>query len=1114
MPDSARFGSFATSSLQPWVQWISRVIEPSSDVPSDKLKRLEISELEQLLCGPESPNPIGKLQPRAADAWTMTLPGLDSLPRFPESTARPRICIASEQFAGPVRNGGIGNTYAALAFMLADAGFDVTALYLRGDFTETHSIDYWIDDFAARGVKLVPVPDYAARENLQTGSDRWMHAPYNMLRYLIDHPMDVVHVSEWRGSSYLCLLAKRQGLAFADTLFAVKTSSPWVWNRLYGAHVIEKAEDLAKVVAERQSVELADVVIGGSLHLLRWMASQGYAIPRDRAFVQPNVAKFTAIAPFLQSRDRPAGTRIPIDELVFFGRLEPRKGLFIFCQAVRRLIRSGVSLPPKITFMGKVGGRMPSHPDLEVSDYIRMMTEGWPTEVHIQTGYQQFDAVKYLLSGARLAVMPSIIENSSMAVYEAAICGIPCVASDVGGNSELILAEDHEQVLCQPHPASLGDKLEESLRLGGFIPRPSFDNDANLETWMEFHRQMGGELRDHLLRQSRLASAAKSLDRPSTSVCIYFTGDLPALRATLSSLADQSSAPLEVLIGVDADEAGAISAAQEAAKSLGIAAIAYEAFDLDAGAAFNLLAAHAKAEHVLFLWEGAKLGSEALTVLQGVCAVNGADVLAYLHRVISKSSPSAKTPELRGLILGSTSELFFRNDARELPLFVKRAAFAALGGFTSDYRVLGYDHELVAKAQLAGMRCETAMIELGSIVGRSPAWMRSHSYDLSASNLRAMRPMLASAPMVMRDLLLFSRNATLRSGDKGKSKDDSKGGWTGDALWSGNRDSSTAAADSAAQANRGKGASSKTGKDAKTSSTNTKKQRSPVNVAPASASYLGRSADQGAPFAGSGAPNDGVNSLPDDLPYARPASDGVGTYADLDISDHLAALVQSRTAFADGTVFGQFLGIHRGRMYGWACDLGDPARTIELELTVEGITSRHRAKQRFAAFADVPPEVLRHGFVLDLPEQYRASRDGVALSLRVANAALLLADGVAVPPGVSLDQCGIVGECVKNDEGLILGWARYPFEVDRQVDLAAYVDGAFIARFRANRDHATQAQACGFELPLPAALLESGGHKIDVVVAELGVPLARSPVSVKGLKVRPSGWKSIWKLGA
>ena len=70
------------------------------------------------------------------------------------------------------------------------------------------------------------------------------------------------------------------------------------------------------------------VLIGGSLHLLRWMASQGYLIPRARTFVQPNVVTFDHLKDLINKRSWEPGTRHRIDEIVFFGRLEARKGLF------------------------------------------------------------------------------------------------------------------------------------------------------------------------------------------------------------------------------------------------------------------------------------------------------------------------------------------------------------------------------------------------------------------------------------------------------------------------------------------------------------------------------------------------------------------------------------------------------------------------------------------------------------------------------------------------------------------------------------------------------------------------------------------------------------------
>ncbi|WP_421848888.1 glycosyltransferase [Novosphingobium sp.] len=719
-----------------------------------------INDVERLLCSASPEGRLDALLPRAGKAWAMELPGLGMFGEWPEGTRPTRICIATEQVMGPVRNGGIGNTYGALAIMLAEAGFDTTVLYLRGTKVETDTIEHWIDHYAKLGVKLVPCPDYAAADGFASNADRWLRVPYNMMRHLIEHPMDVVHVSEWRGAGYLSLLAKRQGLAFKDTLFLVKTSSPWMWNRLYGSHTLERADDLVKIHAERRSVEMGDVVIGGSLHLLRWMTSQGYALPEGRCFVQPNVATFAKLETLMHRRALPRGQRTPIDELVFFGRLEARKGLFIFCQAIRRLIRKGVALPKRITFMGKPGGRMPSHPDHDTDDFIREVSRSWPVEVQILTDFQQYDAVKYLLDGARLAVMPSIIENSSMAVYEAAICGIPCVATDVGGNSELIAAGDHEAVLCKPHPVALGDKLEEVLRLGGMVPRPSFDNHANLDVWRRFHRQLGGPLREELLDKAR--GSSEPAFASTAAVGIYYTGDLAALEETLASLAQQDGTLAEVLVAVDAEEAGARDAVCDALSRHAFAHRVVDAFDLDAGAAFNKLAGETQAARMLFMWEGAWLAPGALATLVR-CAENAqAHVLTYLYRERSETGGD-KPGKLRATVISGPTDSFLWNDLVELPLMVDRAAFLDLGGFTTDYRVLGHESELIARAQLAGLVCQTVMAELGTIQPRSPAWMQQRGYDLSASSFRLIRPMLAATPLGMRDLLLLSRGMHLRA---------------------------------------------------------------------------------------------------------------------------------------------------------------------------------------------------------------------------------------------------------------------------------------------------------------------------------------------------------------
>ena len=207
--------------------------------------------------------------------------------------------------------------------------------------------------------------------------------------------------------------------------------------------------------------------MSGSLHLLRWMASQGYCLPTGRTYVQPNVISFEHLKEIRTQRAAMAGTRLRIEEIVFFGRLETRKGLFIFCEAIERLTRERIPLPKQITFMGKPGGQFTARPGVDIVEYIEQTTARWPCKVVLLTEFQQVEALQYLSAGPRLAVMPSVIENSSMAVYEATMCRIPFIASLSGGTPELVAIDDREKVLCESHPIPLAKKIAESLSDGG-----------------------------------------------------------------------------------------------------------------------------------------------------------------------------------------------------------------------------------------------------------------------------------------------------------------------------------------------------------------------------------------------------------------------------------------------------------------------------------------------------------------------------------------------------------------------------------------------------------------------------------------------------------------------
>src|SRR5438067_5871432 len=89
-----------------------------------------------------------------------TRPSFASLPRCegPDHGRRLRVCIASSDVVGPVRNGGIGTAYTALAETLTAAGHEVTILYVLGEQTDGEPVQVWTERYEANGIRFVPLP--------------------------------------------------------------------------------------------------------------------------------------------------------------------------------------------------------------------------------------------------------------------------------------------------------------------------------------------------------------------------------------------------------------------------------------------------------------------------------------------------------------------------------------------------------------------------------------------------------------------------------------------------------------------------------------------------------------------------------------------------------------------------------------------------------------------------------------------------------------------------------------------------------------------------------------------------------------------------------------------
>jgi glycosyltransferase involved in cell wall biosynthesis len=392
--------------------------------------------------------------------------------RSDKPAARRRICIVTGELAGPLYNGGIGTTNRALASVLRGLGHDVDVLYtrvhegkpicLRGSFAEH------VEAFRKVGVRLVCIDH---RGNWYD----WSAVSYRAMQHLIRNQYDLVFFDDLFGNGYYSLLARRSGNPeLSNTTMCVTTHSATQWIKDTSQLPITTVEQIRLAEMERRSIELADAVKAPSAYILEKYRNYGWTLP-DHSVVLPNFV-------FESRREVRPHKRVGVREIVFFGRLEHRKGLWLFCRALDRLKYRLKGC--QVTFLGKTVVES----DVSTGEILLRRSAAWPFPIRVLSTFDRDQALAYLRGEGRIAIMPSLEDNSPSGVLECLEEGIPFLTTCGSGAEELIENNSGKAVLFEPTVESLCAKLLQVLADGAVTGRPSLDG-ATLEKrfaeWLE-----------------------------------------------------------------------------------------------------------------------------------------------------------------------------------------------------------------------------------------------------------------------------------------------------------------------------------------------------------------------------------------------------------------------------------------------------------------------------------------------------------------------------------------------------------------------------------------------------------------------------------------------------
>ena len=422
---------------------------------------------------------------------------------------RKKVAIVLPCISDPLCSDGLGMFYLDLAHALSNEGHMVSIFYISANREDLELIDELRGKYASQAILWEQISE---PEGLVINASWYPRSSYIVYLYIKSMSFDVIHYPEWSGLGYYTLLAKHQGIAFQETTIVVNIHCPTLWSTINNGELVNELSLLERDYMESQSVALADVAMSPTQYILEWVTEQGWQLPENLQIYTDTLRDDCEGKNEYKVRE--------VKELVYFGCLDIRRGLVLFCDALDRLGKlTDTGFPFKVTFLGK-GSNVHG---MTSKKYINQRAKSWPFAWEVRSQYSHRESVNYLKKTGRLAVIPSLAENYPYTVMECLRCGIPFLASCVGGVQELLADRSSDNLCFEPNPKSLAIRLRKCIQEGIDLAITAIDCDADKSPWVRLNESL-----NHADDNSNLVKD-KEFVRPLVSVCLVHF-DRPELR--------------------------------------------------------------------------------------------------------------------------------------------------------------------------------------------------------------------------------------------------------------------------------------------------------------------------------------------------------------------------------------------------------------------------------------------------------------------------------------------------------------------------------------------------------------------------------------------------------
>lgn len=603
-----------------------------------------------------------------------------------------KTCIVTPDIIGPIKNGGIGTACYWLARFLAQSGFPVTVLYTgplpSPLFPEVQA------KYAADHIDFLSLSEFENPNYKYHGIDYHGEISERIYAFLKNQSFDVIHFQDWQGNGFSPIQAKRMGLAFETTTLVVAVHSPSLWQN-EGMKIWPRSpmSDYKLDYMEKYAIEHADSVWAPSDAMFRWLEAH-QIVPRGGK-------KLIRYLSHLEERPelpRDYTAKDP-SHLVFFGRLETRKGLELFTSAINQILRQkkehGIS---RITFLGKVGT---VQNDANAVYYLNQMADKWKAtgiDWKVVDTMDAFQAIRYIRKTGAIAVLPSLSDNYPYTVLECIENQIPCLASSVGGIPEMLSPE----VIFDPNVdsfcAALLDRDARTRQM-----RSPYSNEQTKADWLAYSAE--------LEPKAPAIEMTAVVGEPRVSVCVSYHNYGVYLPQLLASLEQNDYRNFEVIAVDDGStDLASIQVFDDQQKKYAPRGWKFARHaNQGPGATRNAAAALASGEHLIFMDADNVATEKMISTFVKALLQSGADALTCIARVFKgDDAPTLESPVVYlyrpvgpVLEIGMIENVFGDTNA-----IVRKAVFDQLGGFRTDKSTNCEDWEFLALLALRGYKID------------------------------------------------------------------------------------------------------------------------------------------------------------------------------------------------------------------------------------------------------------------------------------------------------------------------------------------------------------------------------------------------------------------------